>query len=277
MASFKISALRPATLLDETTTIPCIYNGKTYQLSIATLVDYFGTGIFSAIFSGDSVECVPNPITSAGTITFKTPGLMSLYAGSSDPSGWLICNGRELSKTNPLYTNLFSVIGERFGTPSTSSVFKIPNMSGFSVFGLDNMGGTASGRMTQNNLDGANPTVLGSSGGPTAQTLTPENCPLQPHSHSSGNLNWVIRWRGGCGCCNYGRVLNPQRDWTFDSSSFYNDATTGSSRQWLYADALVAPKLVNGVPEISGPNQDAATVSHPHIPPLILLNWIIKL
>lgn len=277
MANFKISSLRPTSLLDETTTIPCIYQGKTYQLSISALTDYFGTGIFSAIFSGDSIECSPNPITSSGTISFKSPGLMAVYAGSTDPDGWLICNGRELSKTNPLYSDLYGAVGDRFGTPSNSTVFKIPNMSGLSAFGLDNMGGAASGRLTANNLDGAVPTTLGSVGGNPPQTLTADQCPLQPHAHSTGSIPWVICWNNGCGCCNYGNVQNPQRDWTFDSSGFSSDRAAPGSRAWVYIDANIKPKVVGGNVSIAPATQVAATTSHPHIPPLMLFNWIIKI
>jgi len=273
MASFKISALKPTTLLDDTTTIPCFYNGKTYQLSIATLTSYFGTGTFKAIFSGDSIECSPNPISTSGNISFRSPGLMSLYAGNSDPSGWLICNGRELPKSNPTYSNLYAVIGDRYGTPSNSSVFKIPNTSGLSVFGLDNMNGVASERLTAENLDGGVPTTLGSIGGNQPQTLTPENCPLSPHSHNSGTINWVVAFGNGCTAGGYSNFGGVRRSFRFSNEDYLADTATPANNQryWNRADANI--KTMN----VSSTDQVATTLTHPHIPPLILLNWIIKL
>ena len=276
MANFKISTLKPTSILDDTATIPCIYNGQTYQLSVAALTAYFGTGIFKAIFSGDSIQCDPNPIISSGTISFSGTGLMSLYAGATDPDGWLICNGRELSRNDSKYSNLFSIVGTQYGTPTNSSLFKIPDISGLAVFGIDNMGGITSGRLTQNNLDGANPLVLGSSGGNAQVTLTADQCPLQTHAHSTGTIPWKIAWAQGCTCCNYGSSSSVERKFRFDSANFYADKNK-TGRSWVYADAQIGLQNSGGVDQIKAAAQVNTTTSHPHIPPLILLNWIIRL
>ena len=66
----------------------------------------------------------------------NTPvGLISTYAGSTAPSGWLICDGSAISRTT--YANLFSVIGTTFGSGDGSSTFNLPNLKGKIPVGLD--------------------------------------------------------------------------------------------------------------------------------------------
>lgn len=53
---------------------------------------------------------------------------------SGDHNGWLICNGRSLSKNN--YPNLFSIIGYSFGGSGNS--FNLPNTSGRVIASVNN-------------------------------------------------------------------------------------------------------------------------------------------
>lgn len=46
---------------------------------------------------------------------------------TTTPTGYLKCNGGEISRTT--YSALFAVIGTTFGTPSSGSVFKLPDLS----------------------------------------------------------------------------------------------------------------------------------------------------
>jgi microcystin-dependent protein len=70
------------------------------------------------------------------------------YSGDSSPNGWLICDGSEISKTT--YSNLFSVIGTKYGSASNINNFKLPDLSerlpiGKSVTNnLGNIGGSNS-------------------------------------------------------------------------------------------------------------------------------------
>ena len=51
-----------------------------------------------------------------------------MWAGDKIPYGWLLCDGSEVSKTK--YPNLYAAIGDLWGTPSSSSNFKLPNLTG---------------------------------------------------------------------------------------------------------------------------------------------------
>jgi len=52
-------------------------------------------------------------------------GMVSPYAGSVAPAGWLICDGSAISRTT--YSALFAVIGTTYGAGDGSTTFNIPN------------------------------------------------------------------------------------------------------------------------------------------------------
>lgn len=64
-----------------------------------------------------------------GTLYADAPvGSIQAFGGSSAPSGWLLCHGQELNRSD--YPELFSVIGTAFGTPSANTKFKLPDLRG---------------------------------------------------------------------------------------------------------------------------------------------------
>lgn len=63
-------------------------------------------------------------------------GSVSAFATSTVPTGWLECNGAEVSRTT--YANLFARIGTTFGTGNGSTTFNIPNLQGEFIRGWDN-------------------------------------------------------------------------------------------------------------------------------------------
>ena len=91
------------------------------------------------------------------------PGIIQMYAGSSAPSGWLICNGQAVSRTT--YAALFAVIGTTYGAGNGSTTFNIPNLVNKTVRGAE---------------------TVGSTGGSDTVTLSTENLPT--HSHDAGTL-----------------------------------------------------------------------------------------
>jgi microcystin-dependent protein len=65
------------------------------------------------------------------------------YAGTTPPSGWLLCDGRLVSRTT--YAALFAVIGGYFGAGDGSTTFNLPNFTGRSGVGagtFTDQGGT---------------------------------------------------------------------------------------------------------------------------------------
>lgn len=65
---------------------------------------------------------------------------------NSIPSGWLLCDGQAVSRIT--YSNLFNVIGVRFGVGDGVNTFTLPDLRGRTVVGLDNMGGHAASVIT---------------------------------------------------------------------------------------------------------------------------------
>lgn len=79
------------------------------------------------------------------------PGLVTYYAANNAPDGWLICDGREVSRTT--YASLYSIIGTIYGSGDTVTTFNLPDLAARFVVGRDatdatytlaNTGGSAS-------------------------------------------------------------------------------------------------------------------------------------
>jgi microcystin-dependent protein len=85
-------------------------------------------------------------------------GSIICYAGQTNPSGWLFCNGMEVLKTT--YPNLYAVISDNYGVASNSDYFVLPNLkekipmgnSGETNFQLGNKGGAKTVTLEENQL-----------------------------------------------------------------------------------------------------------------------------
>ena len=55
------------------------------------------------------------------------------FAGGTPPSGWLVCDGRAISRVT--YSNLFAVLGTAFGAGDGSTTFLLPDFRGRSGVG----------------------------------------------------------------------------------------------------------------------------------------------
>lgn len=112
--------------------------------------------------------------------TLPTGSIMS-YAGiTPPPSGWLLCNGTEVSRTT--YADLFSVISTTYGIGNGVSTFNLPDLRGRVIAGLDGMGTSPANRITSSG-SGINGVILGATGGEETHTLDLTEIP--PHSHDS--------------------------------------------------------------------------------------------
>lgn len=78
---------------------------------------------------------------SSGTVI---PGTIISYGGSAVPSGFLSCNGAQVSRTT--YSSLFTAIGTTYGAGNGSTTFTLPDLRGEFLRGWDNSRGIDSGR-----------------------------------------------------------------------------------------------------------------------------------
>ena len=66
-------------------------------------------------------------LIAGGTLYADAPvGAIIPYGGSTAPSGWLLCQGQAVSRTD--YAELFAAIGTAFGTGDGSTTFNVPDL-----------------------------------------------------------------------------------------------------------------------------------------------------
>ena len=58
-------------------------------------------------------------------------GTVKAWGGSTAPSGWLFCDGSQISRTT--YAALFAVIGTTYGSGDGTTTFNLPNFGGFAA------------------------------------------------------------------------------------------------------------------------------------------------
>jgi microcystin-dependent protein len=67
--------------------------------------------------------------------TGDPPGTVVAYAGPVVPSGWLLCDGSAVSRTQ--YANLFSAMGTSSGSGDGATTFNLPDYRGRFLRGVD--------------------------------------------------------------------------------------------------------------------------------------------
>jgi microcystin-dependent protein len=136
--------------------------GTSYTVGTAAnnLVQLNGSAQLPAV-DGSQLTNLPSSSMPAGVIV--------PFAGSTAPTGWLLCYGQQVSTTT--YANLYAAIGTTYG--SGSGTFGVPDLRGRAPFGADAMGGTAAGRLGSGNTGGiTGSAALGAAGGQQSHTLT---------------------------------------------------------------------------------------------------------
>lgn len=113
-------------------------------------------------------------ITYAPANSANPTGSLIMFAGQAPPGGWLLCDGRAISRA--LYSALFAVLGTLYGAGDGSTTFALPDLRGRMPIGAGT--GTASGATAQ--TLGAQPTT--GAGGEQTHALTIAE--LAVHSHT---------------------------------------------------------------------------------------------
>lgn len=127
------------------------------------------------IGNGTSDNARSNALTvdwSGNVMSQGMAGMIQMFAGSTAPTGWLICDGSAVSRTT--YATLFSVIGTSYGTGDGSTTFNLPDMRGKFPLGVSS----------------SHPiTGTGSSGGAETVTLTTNEMPSHHHDVTYAQYN----------------------------------------------------------------------------------------
>lgn len=173
------------------------------------------------------------------------------FAGASTPTGWLVCAGQTLSRTD--YPDLFAVVGATYGAPS-GSTFNLPDCRGRVTAGLDVYSGSFADRLTA-----PNSRVIGANGGVQSVTLTAGQMPTHTHD-VTGSTNSAGAHTHGLAGSNNTAVDGP--------TSRFGAGSDGS----LFTDSNGAHSHTISVTAANAGSGEA----HPNVQPTIVLTKIIK-
>lgn len=128
------------------TAIPCACLTAKGTLLTATgpsAVSALPVGSDGAFLVADSGCAQGVKWTNAGLFGDTPVGAVEWFAMATPPSGWLVADGRTVSRTT--YAALFDAIGTTYGAGDGSTTFNLPDLRGMTIKGWDSAGGTARG------------------------------------------------------------------------------------------------------------------------------------
>ncbi|MEO7328367.1 MAG: tail fiber protein [Minicystis sp.] len=171
-------------------------------------------------------------------------GSVLMFAGAEAPSGWLLCDGSQVSRAT--YASLFATIGTTYGAGNGSTTFHLPNLANVSPMGV-----------------GAHP--LGETGGSATAQIAESNLPpwSSPLVVSSSIL---------VSTSTVGNTLVPSQ-----SNNFFGGSPGGPSSAAIFSPSLSAPVAMGGLTSsVSGGPIQAAQAPFSVQSPYLALNFIIK-
>ncbi len=184
--------------------------------------------------------------------TFLPPGMIVPYAGSSAPSGWLLCDGTGYSRTS--FASLFAAISTTYGSSDGSS-FKVPDCTGRVIAGLE-----ASATRLTTAVAGINGATLGAAGASQSGSIA------QTHLPSGVSLSVAISSAQGSHTHGYssgGSALAATGSGTITSAGGTAISVTSIANAVLPA--------MTGTADLGG-----SGTGFPVVQPTIVLNYIIK-
>lgn len=214
----------------------------------------YGGGGSGSIGTISGTTSVPGPDGAAGVVIIREfygyctaattsldvtpPGSLMPFAGSSAPTGWLLCDGASYLRAT--YTSLFAAIGTTWGS-ADGTHFNVPDLRGRDLIGS----GTGSGLTAR---------TLGAIGGEEAHTLTVPEMPS--HSHT---------------------VVDPTHHHGFPAGvNIFTDAPFGpGSTPSLATPMTLEPATDDAATGISlSPN--GGDEAHNNMQPFAVVTWLIK-
>jgi microcystin-dependent protein len=214
-----------------------------------------------------------------------TAGVIMMWPVSEPPSGWLLCNGAAVSRSD--YGALFVVIGTAYGSGDGSSTFNLPDLKGRVAVGYSDSDTTFD--------------AIGETGGEKTHQLTAAELPIHAHtighSHSSGTAQSAgahTHTTSGTAASNGAHTHNVA------NGSYRVGSGSGSTYNYFTNDGSTSPQnsdsagththTTNGtaassgahthtvdIPSFSGNSGNAGSgTAHNNMPPFLVLNYIIK-
>jgi microcystin-dependent protein len=199
-------------------------------------------------------------------------GTVSAYAGSTAPTGYLLCDGTAVSRST--YSTLFGVVSTTYGVGDGSTTFNTPNLKGRTIIGVG-VGTEITG-------------VLGTVQGVKEVTLTAAESGTTAHDHPSGTSG-----AGGAHSHTYSGTTS-SGDW----NAYFNHysalggsgavpvstsegagrtyAGAGGGHQHTFSGTTNTESAHTHTYTISAATAAAAVSAHTNIQPSLPLNYIIK-
>lgn len=205
----------------------------------------------------------------AGTMNSIVPsGALMPFAGLTSPTGWLLCFGQTLTRAT--YPDLFTVVGTTYNTGGEAGTdFRLPDLRGRTIAGIDNMGGTDAGRLTgqTNGVDGD---VMGASGGSETHTLTSAQMPSHTHTQDAHSHSGSATENAST---SFLRVVGVAGT-TMEANHTVGRGTGGFSD---YSGAFPQHSHTLSINNTTPTNQNTGGGgAHNIVQPTIILNYIIK-
>ena len=208
MSDVRISQLNAALPLSGNEYIPMTQIGTSGKLhTVYTTPENLTAYVIKR--TTESVSSTPSEEThSTDALPIITPvgGVMPFAGDISNPNniptGWLVCDGTAYSKEQ--YKILYTIIGDKFGVASDSSLFKVPDLRYRVIMGYNNTTPTATPDF--GNWSSADALSLGAAGGEFNHRLSVDETPSHNHSltdpghthlsNAIGFPNPTINWQG---------------------------------------------------------------------------------
>lgn len=165
-------------------------------------------GFLSQSFDEDGQLVIADP-----NLAVVPLGGLIPYAGTAAPTGWLLCDGSQVSRVT--YQSLFELIGTTYGAGDGSTTFNVPDLQqrfplGKAAAGTGALLGATGGAIDHTHTGGSHSHTI-SSGGSHSHTVNAHNHSIPSggsHVHALGNLKGTATSTAGSAECQSGTGFN---------------------------------------------------------------------
>ncbi len=193
-------------------------NGGT---KIETGLDANGNGVLDAgEITVAATTFVCNGSSGVGGTGAVPSGSIMAFAGSTIPTGWIICDGTAVSRVT--YADLFASIATNWGQGDGTSTFNLPDLRGRFLRGLDGIAG--------NDPDAASRIALNSGGNIGNNVGSYQLDDLKAHNHTFHDIAYPGNPFGN----NPGYTLGSQARQTYNTSSTGGSETRPKNAYVIY-------------------------------------------